>query len=327
MGWLLTPNGGKKSKKTTKRSTSKTKRGASPKPWDPHRTMLAVKVLGTFLVLVTVCIGWRFGERALMQYASTKHHVDLTPTHVVLENAPQWMAEPIKEELKTFIAQHVTGDPLDGQSLRNTLRLLETNTPDYEICIWVRDVQQIRRLASGKIIVGANYREPVAVVEARDGYHLTDAQGVHLPGLYFRHQIDKLGLPLIVGVASAPPTRGETWPGLDVQAGLSLVQVISQQSFMHQVRAIDVSHRDNRGRMRLVLHTARGMIRWGLPPGDERTIEPDAQVKLDWLHRVAQANQGAIDAGGKIVDVYGATVQVSQPMIEDNQGITYTFGP
>jgi len=180
---------------------------------------------------------------------------------------------------------------------------------------WINRVRQVQRWADGRITVEADYRQPIALVATRDGYRLTDAIGVVLPGLYLEHQIDQLNLPVITGVLERTPATGQAWQSQDVAAGLSLVQTLADEPYADQIQRYDVSHRDARGRVRLVLHTATGMVRWGLPPGLEQSIEPTAQVKRSWLRHVAQT-RGTIDAGGKVVDVYGARIAVYQPDFE-----------
>ena len=54
------------------------------------------------------------------------------------------------------------------------------------------------------MLVFARYREPVALVQSRDGYRLVDIKGVRLPGLYLHHQIDQLEQPLLEGIHASP---------------------------------------------------------------------------------------------------------------------------
>ena len=166
----------------------------------------------------------------------------------------------------------------------------------------------------------------MAVIEARDGYHLVSPDGVRLPGLYRAEQLRLLNVPAIVGVNSAPPQTGRVWPGSDVQAGLALVRHLAGEPWTSQIEAIDVGRRDSRNRLRLVIHTDDGQVRWGLPPGQAQPVEPSARTKLQWLRRVAQRHDGQIDAGGKVVHLYGATVQVSQPELDNTQGRAHRIG-
>jgi len=186
----------------------------------------------------------------------------------------------------------------------------------------------VQRLEGGRVKVIAAYREPLAVVESEQGYYIVDSQGVRLPGLYGREQVERMSLPRIVGVASDPPRRaGESWPAQDLQAGLSLVQLLAAEPYLYQIEAFDVSERDARGRIRLVLRTRQGAVIWGLPPGQEHAIEPSAPVKLDRLRLLVQ-KKGSIDAGGRVVEIYGPVIQTHQlPLGRGDRVGIYTIGP
>jgi len=175
---------------------------------------------------------------------------------------------------------------------------------------WVREVERVARRPGGRLEITARYREPVAAVEARDGYHLVDAEGVRLSGLYLPHQVAQLQLPLIEGVRRAPREAGQRWDDTGLAGGLALLGWLAPEPYFDQVRAIDVSGRDGRDRVRLALETeGGGRVRWGLPPGREQQLEPPAKQKIQWL-RDLHAKRGAIDAGGKIVELYGGAIYV-----------------
>jgi hypothetical protein len=300
MGWFL---GSKK-----KRGKPRRRAGlVEHKPWDPKRTLAGLKALGVFALAVGLVIGWRYSERYLLEYARQRQAAPVTADQVELVDAPAWMNQDIREQVRSVAAAHIDPDPMDGKSLRRAAEALRDDP-------WVREVIQVARRSGGRVLVSARYRMPVAVIQGRDGYHLVDIQGVCLPGLYTLPQVDRLGLVLVTGVSSAPPANaGEVWPGEDVRAGLALVRLLADEPYVDKIRSFDVGQRDERGRLRLVLHTADGTVRWGLPPGQEHAIEPDAQVKLGWLRQLAQRD-GALSTGGQIIDIYGPAVPgVRQP--------------
>ncbi len=299
MGWFLSSK--KKRGKTRSRTSL-----AEHKPWDPKRTLAGLKALGVFALAVGLVIGWRYSERYLLDYARQRQTAQVTPEMIELVDAPIWMSEPIREQVRRTVSAQINPDPMDGKSLRHTADVLGDDP-------WVRDVIQVARRSGGRVLVSATYRQPVAMIESPAGYHLVDALGVCLPGLYLSDQVEGMGLVVVTGVSSAPPAEpGEVWPGSDVQAGLSLVRLLADEPYMDKIRSFDVSDRDGRGRLRLVLHTADGTVRWGLPPGQEHAIEPDAQVKLGWLRQLAQRDAG-ISTGGQIIDIYGPTPGMRQP--------------
>lgn len=311
MGWFLTRN----KRKTTKRGKRKRpSRSTSPKPWNPQRTLAGLKAVGAAMLCLALVAGWVYGEKALRVYATLTQSDPVSLDDVDLVDAPAWMSGAVRQELALVVADRVSSNPLDREGLASAATALAHNP-------WVFEVRQVRRAARGKVEVRATYRQPFAVVEARDGYHLIDGQGVRLPGLYFRDQVDQLEMPLVTGVETAPPAApGQRWPGEQVEAALSLITLLEGEPYADQVEAYDVSERDRRGRLRMALLTRRGMVRWGLPPGQEHSVEPSARVKLDRLREVV-ANRGSIDAGGFIVDIYGPSIQTIKPALQPDSTV------
>jgi len=291
---------------------------ASPTQWDPQRTLARLKVLGVISCVACCVVVWYYTERQLSAYASV-HGYALTPQRrVELINAPSWMSKMLEMDLSQLVLDQAGGDPMDRHGLERAGAELAANP-------WVERVDRIWRLAHGRVMVLAQYREPMAVIQGANGYHLVDARGIRLPGLYLNHQLEQLDLPLIVGVTALPSAEGRVWPGGDLQAGLSLQAMLADEPYKDQIRSYDVSGRDTRGRVHLVLHTDGGMVRWGLPPGHEQQIEPDAATKksrLAWVNR----QRGSIDAGGKVVDLFGAAVFVHRSSVEaHNLNTRYTW--
>ena len=299
MGWFLS------TRKNNKKTTRSRKKSTTSRQWNPQRTLKGFKFLGITAALVGIVVGWHYSQRFLTTYAATKHATTITAQHVDLADAPPWMGKMLRDDLRHLIAGQIDHNPLDTHNLERAAFVLGDSP-------WVSHVDRIQRTGHDQVKVYAQYRQPVATVQGTDGYHLVDDQGVRLPGLYLKHQLPQLGLPLVEGVSLQPARIGEVWPGEDLQAGLSLVNVLATQPYRDQVRTIDVAKRDTRGRILLVMHTQTGMVRWGLPPGQEQSIEPAAAIKAKWLGDVDR-QRGAIDAGGKIVDVYGPAIFVHQP--------------
>ncbi len=291
MGWFLS---NKKKKPKSRRKASLTEQ----KAWDPQRTLAGLKVLGGFALAITLIIGWRYGERYLLNYTKDKHQGPVTIEMVELVDAPAWMSEGIRDQVRQTVSTQVNPDPMDGSSLRDAAKALKEDP-------WVHDVIQIARRNDGRVLVSAQYRQPVAIVESSDGYHLVDAEGVCLPGVYQGYEVNRLGFMMIQGVTSPPPaSAGKIWPGEDVQVSLSLLRLLSEEPYVSNIKACDVSQRDERGRLRLFLHTTNGIIDWGLPPGQENAIEPDAKTKLDSLRDLVEGRT-ALSNGGTIYDISG----------------------
>lgn len=281
---------------------------ATPKPdkakWDPQRTLLGLKYLGIGTALLTVIIGWRPAQQSLASYVSSRHRQPLPADTVRFVNTPAWLETfpGFASRLQQVVAAPLTMDPLDGQSLALASTALKKTG-------WIAEVSRIQRTASG-IEVHATFRTPAAVVEHKQGYVLVDVNGLLLPGVYRAAHLPQLGLPLITGVNDRKPAQsGQPWPGTDIPAALTLIETLADQPYRGQIQAIDVSSRDNRGRLRMALVTTNGLVRWGLPPGQEHPVEPIAAQKKKWLQDVYN-QRGSIDAGGRVVDVSGPAVYI-----------------
>lgn len=290
-----------KKTKRRKRSSRSSRSLSGHRPWDPKRTLLGLRVLLAVTAVVIAVLGWRWSEQSLRRYASAHRSVPVESESVDLSPRPSWMSDMLASDLRSLVAREVDADPMASVGLHRAARALE-NSP------WVQQVLQIHRPAGDRVTVRAEYRRPVALIEVPDGYRLVDGQGVCLPGLYLEHQIDSLRLPVLIGVTGRAPRAGEKWSGSAVGGGLALVRLIEAEPYIDQVRAIDLGRRDTRGRMRLALCTrGGGVVRWGLPPGQEQSIESNAATKKQRLLEIYR-RRGSIDGGGKVVDIFGADV-------------------
>lgn len=311
MSWFRTS---KKTKKPAKPRRTATTMPAST--WDPRRTLWMLRVGGWVATLAALGAAWHFGEGYLKQHVGERR---LVQPHVVLDNLPGWVSPALADQLYIAAGSALSGNPLDQRSLAAVAESLEANP-------WVEQVYRVARGNAGQVVVFAQYRQPVAVVETSQGYHLVDPTGRKLPGVYKYGQLKALSLPVITGVASSAPADGQPWPGHDVAAGLSLITYLAGQPFSDQIAAVDVTNHDgrrDRARPHLYLVTRNGAVRWGRAPGEphERVYEPDPQKKLRHLLAVQQ-KFGSIDAGGNIVDVF--TDQVLIHPAAQARRISYT---
>ncbi|MEM6458144.1 MAG: hypothetical protein AAF710_02000 [Planctomycetota bacterium] len=272
-----------------------------------------MKLVGWGALAVALAVGWVAGERSLTRYVTGSRGAAVTPASVVLIDAPAWLDGAIGQGIKRQVAHALTADPLDGRGLRDAAAILS----DGNACPWVAEVRQVRRRPGGVVEVTADYRTPTAMVRDRsnpDAGHVVDAQGVWLDGPVDRAASPFGRLPLITGVHADPPADGfgRAWPGSDVTAALALERLLRHEVYADQVTAYDVSHRDLRGRLWLVLYTDGPAIVWGLPPGEERSVEPEAPVKLAALRDWAYRHAGRINVQGRAdtVWVYTGTAQI-----------------
>jgi hypothetical protein len=276
--------------------------------WDPRRTLALLKAAVAAGLVVAAGVGWYYGQGALKQYVSEAHAAEVTPDRVQLVDPPGWMTGGTRRRIRRRVAGPIDPDPLHATGLRQAHEALLADP--------VVRQGQVERLGEGQVRVIADYREPVAIIEARDGYHLVGPAGTRLsPDPYYEHQVSHLGLPLIQQVESAPPRDpGQRWDGRRVQAALSLIRLLSEAPYFNQIEAVDASQTDRQDRLRLVLRTEEGQITWGFPPGRERAIEPTAEVKLRRLRQLATRFHGEIDGGGQRIAINGATTQIRAPV-------------
>ena len=319
MGWFI-----RSPKKSTKRSgASKVKHAWQKKQkteYDPQRTWRVLRNIGMVAGAIVLIVGAIFGQRWLV--ADIARSQAAIPQVALLE-APRWMRPSSIEEIRQLVAVTVDPNPLNQQSLDAAARALGKNA-------WIEQVQRVTRRYDGRIEVRAVYRTPVALIRARDGFHLVDAAGTKLPGVYPFDQLEMLRLPVITGVQHAPPAEGWRWSGDDARAGLAMAILLGPEPLAQQVKAIDVSNfagRRDLGKPQIKLLTNLGSdgnadtspgIGWGRAPGNEGIYEPPAAQKVLMLRRVMR-QYGAIDAGGQVVDVFTDT-----PMIHPIAGVRYT---
>ena len=327
MGWFL----------TRKKSKSESKSRSPREKWDRQRTIAGLKWLASVAVLIGLVAGWKYGRGELIAYAGERGQ-PVAADQVELVACPDWIHADVQRDLRWLASGHFTADPMDRHGLDLAFRALSENA-------WIESVHRIERTARF-IRVHATYRAPAAVVmvprsrehpddylRKTDRFFAIDAKGIRLPTDSLGHrdqpythaQLQQIGLPVIVGVAAAAPKAGQPWPGEDVQAGLKLSRLLWNEPYAKQIVAYDVAGRDTRNRIWLSLRTkANGLVLWGLPPGQEKTIERDAKVKMQWLNQISASREHrfAIDSGGKTVALYTEVPTILSPGEETDPRLT-----
>tara|TARA_B100000941_G_scaffold280613_1_gene247206 strand:- start:285 stop:1130 length:846 start_codon:yes stop_codon:yes gene_type:complete len=279
---------------------------------------MGLRVLGGFALLVCLALVWQWTEGRIKTYIAQNQSQAVTTNTVMLVDAPSWMSPLLTQQLQEQVAQQLSNDPMDLDSLNRAVRVFGANP-------WVQHVQRITRTQDNLVAVEASYRQPVAMVQSQHGYHPVDNQLHLLPGLYLQSQLKQVALPVITGVRPSAITVGQVWDDQSLTAGLDLVQMIQAQTWFDQVKHIDVSQRDGRGRVRLTLHTNQGgKVHWGYAPRQGHPVEVTDITKLNALKSLYQ-RCGWIDAGGKTVDIYTQSVLVHQPVADNSSLAGYTY--
>ncbi|NJL30208.1 MAG: hypothetical protein HC898_00480 [Phycisphaerales bacterium] len=87
---------------------------------------------------------------------------------------------------------------------------------------------------------------------------MIDGEAVRLPGTYLAQQLKLIKLPIIVGAPQGPGKYGTKWEDPSMPAAMTLIDQLKNEPYYRQIRAVDVSGRDDMGRLRLSLRTDMG---------------------------------------------------------------------
>jgi len=290
MGWFLS-----NSKKKTKK---KTKRGKSAEPaWDPKRTLLGVKFAGFAGGMLALALAWHFGSQRLEAYVNTHHAQPITAQDVRFTDEPTLMSPAEINQLRAELAQMIGDKPLNRDGLVQAAKMLKAKQD------LIRELRQVRRMPDGTVEIDLDFRTPAAILRMRnastgspspDGYHVIDDMGFQMYGPKHLAELNHLALPRILGVSSDYRPRdnhGEyRWQGPEVDAALALIEELKDSPAADFIDSISVNVRDERDRIRLIINTlvvpnassqpVPCRIVWGLPPGQERAVEPDVDRKI-----------------------------------------------
>lgn len=295
MGWFLS------NKQTDKKKKSKRGKSADA-AWDPQRTLLGVKFAGFAGAILAIALAWHFGTERLEAYVNTHHTQPITAECIHFSEEPTHLGIAELNQLRAELAQIVGHEPLNRSGLIAAAKMLR------EQHNLVRELRQVQRTPKGTVEIDLSFRTPAAIVQMRnpqtgrlsqDGVHVIDDMGYQMFGPKSPDELDLKvqRLPRILGVSSNFRPRdnhGEhRWQGPEVDAALALIDTLTSTRAIDFIDSISVNDRDERGRIRLIINTRVRpnanselipcRIVWGLPPGQERAIEPDADRKLDAL--------------------------------------------
>ncbi|MEM9659020.1 MAG: hypothetical protein AAF961_11725, partial [Planctomycetota bacterium] len=255
-----------------------------------------VKFAGVAGAVLAVALVWHFGSQRLQAYVNTTHARPVTTQDIRFSEEPTLMSVAEINLLRADLAATIGPEPMNREGLRAAADLLRSRRDV------VRELRQVRRLPDGTVDVDLSFRTPAAIVQMRnehtgamspDGYHVIDDRGFQMYGPLSLVELSHLELPQILGVNSKYRPKDDLgeyrWQGPEVDAALALIAELDGTA-LDFIDSISVNNTDERGRLRLVMTvlvrpTANSRpvacnIIWGLPPGQERSIEPDADRKL-----------------------------------------------
>jgi hypothetical protein len=227
---------------------------------------------------------------------STLHdhvHQPIEEVTIRFIDSPAWIGDSLHDHLASTAAPWLLGTRLHHNDLVQTrMALLDSG------CF--SSVRQVRRVGPSIVEIEADFLRPRATIIDADGPLLIDATGQVLPS-GFHVQTDST-LISIRNPAYDRPTEGRGhWPGADVSAALSVLDLLGQQDWAGQITAVDLSNYERRGELVLVTDTQSRIV-WGSAPGEEAALEALADKKIErlaWLHahhgRIDQHHRGVID--------------------------------
>lgn len=229
-----------------------------------------------------------------------------------------WVPTSIQDELMAVAhtAVESASDPFSQKGLR---RVAE----DLEKTGWFETIDAVTRRRDrdgvASIHIAATWRIPAAVVRMGDHDFLVSWKGRVMPVAY-----PKGGSPKVVllnaqqqpELTSGMPTHGQTWPGVDVKAALELLAVIESRPWAAQIRAIDLAQYFAKRQLALVT-TRNSRIIWGGGPSDTIPGEVATDIKLARIEALAARFEGRIDAGHRLVEVFGPITTVDNSASAD----------
>lgn len=235
--------------------------------------------------IALLAVAWIFGVPRLQAFASHERFAEVVRVRFV--DPPRWFNGDLAEHLTQTAEMSLNGDPMQrGDLVACREALLRTG--------WFESIKQVRRVQIDVVEVDGQFARPYTVVRDADGDHLVDVVGRLLPLKYDPGA--RTSFTTIIGAHFPRPARcGEIWEGADVIAALRLLNVIEQQPWKSQVKAIDVTGYLRGDPLRLRTDADTTVI-WGGAPGEEPALEVLAEGKLKRLNYMFQKYH-RIDAG------------------------------
>lgn len=165
---------------------------------------------------------------------------------------------------------------------------------------WVADVVEVRKQSSPpRLQVTLKYREPVCMVEKRNGLYPVDANGILLPPDDFS-LAETAGFLKVQGVRSTPlGSAGTAWGDPTVLGACRLAHALRDDWKSLQLRAIRVPVRTEADvhleGLNYALQTEGGsMILWGRAPGADHPGELTVEQKIGRMQKYL-ADFGSFD--------------------------------
>ncbi|MEX2287247.1 MAG: hypothetical protein WD648_09170 [Planctomycetaceae bacterium] len=277
----------KSAPRRTKRSAEKNSRKAGN---FLTRLFFQPKLLFGLAVLVSIFVFFPQIRSALPDLGS-REEFQLRIADISITPAPRWVAEDLVAQV---VARAGRTEPMS----RLDKTLVEDLAAEFKRHPWVANVSRVR-LASTGIEVDLSYRQPVGMVQLKQGIYPVDANGTLLPPEDFSAD-DIKHFPLIRNVKSTPQgPAGTNWGDEGVLGAAQLAEVVGPHWNQFNLVAIHVPDRTSASAtlddMIFELSTAGGSrIVWGRAPESKHPGELTPEQKIGRLEEY-QSKYGVLD--------------------------------
>jgi hypothetical protein len=247
----------------------------------------AVRNTLIIFIFIFAAVGLTVGFIYMERFVKTSYHFEKEALALKLVNVPDWVSPELIREIEETAKKGGAKFILNESSARlvgENLRVLS----------WLYNVQV--SVGSKDIIVNAEYRKPVAMVTANDGWYYLDAEATVLDYV----PISKLTIVEITGVSShhlSARSIGEKWQSDDVAAAIELIQLLDKMDrqvepnkpLLAEVKSVDMSNFNGRRsttQPHIVFYAKDGTeIKWGARIGQwHKNLEAKDEEKLAILY-------------------------------------------
>lgn len=204
----------------------------------------------------------------------------LPSTSIEINQPPEWIPEKFLDQV------------VDRGNLPENISLLKKETTE-EVALafrkhpWVRNVRKVRK-EKGNLSAVLEYREPVALVQLKDGYYPVDQTGILLPPEDFSVK-DTEVYPVVLGISSVPQgPAGTPWGDQLVSYAASLARTLLPEWNEFHFKTIEIPKQtkplENIDDLQFEIVTQKGSrILWGRSPLSNHPGELDVDKKLKRL--------------------------------------------
>ncbi|MFM7057426.1 MAG: cell division protein FtsQ/DivIB [Planctomycetota bacterium] len=283
-------------------STPRAAQPTTPRPTATARRKRRFRPLLLIALMTTAAAALLLISRVLPDL-SARPEYQITAAQIQLSTPPRWIPADIREQVFGKAAESGPLCLLDDALSERLAAAFHTHP-------WVLRVIRVRKSWPAQVHVDVEWRRPVAMITAIDGFYPVDEHGVLLPSRDFA-PADLRRYPIIENVSSVPLGRvGEAWGDPVVNEATALAAALLEPSpedvsWWNQLSlaAIVVPRTSSLKApvddLEFELRTAGGSaVMWGRGPGSLHPAELSTSRKLERLAEFTQRFGPLDDAQG-----------------------------